>query len=336
MNLFKFELPPSPTVRYSAAILLTCGALLVAYLTDPYVHLNAYNLFHGSVFLCAWYCGQGPAMVASFLSIAAIDFYFIPPAFTFSYAWLDASVNLVVFLAISFVSSSLSAKLNAELAAENAQRREAETALLEINQREQRRLGQDLHDGLCQVLAGVRLMAQELTNALTEPSEKALSKRIESRLSDALGEADTISRGLYPVELESNGLMAALEELSRKTAQLHALDCRLISRRAVSIEPASAATHLYRIAQEAVANAIKSGKAKRIRIRLNTRRSGIRLSVFDDGVGIGNEPLRKGMGMKIMEYRARVIHATLQYQSRSRGCTRVVCALQQSPQEELR
>jgi signal transduction histidine kinase len=209
-----------------------------------------------------------------------------------------------------------------------AHRLAAEKAILEISHREQPRLGQDLHDGLSQILAGVKLMSEELKGKLSgrRLPEAKDAETIEARLSEALAQADTISRGLYPVELETEGLMAALEELAGKVSKVSGVVCRFKCPRPIHVSDTSVATHLYRIAQEATTNAIKNGKAKRITVRLMSGLGRIALSITDDGIGMGSQPTRKGMGIKIMEYRARMINASFAIRSRSSGWTRVLCS----------
>jgi signal transduction histidine kinase len=218
--------------------------------------------------------------------------------------------------------------LEKRLTHEIAQRNEAEKTILEVSNREQRRLGQDVHDGLSQILVGVKFITEELkedlkTHGLPQAKSAAL---IESRLSEALAQSDLISRGLTPVELESNGLMPALEELATKVSKIHPVRCRIKCFFPVDIHDSTITTHIYRIAQEAVMNAIKGGKAKNITIQLRRRQSMILLSVTDDGIGFHKKPLRQGMGLKIMEYRTRMINGSLHFQSRSRGGTRVTCS----------
>lgn len=208
-------------------------------------------------------------------------------------------------------------------------RKNAEREVLEIANREQRRLGRDLHDGLCQTLAGLKLISEDLKEKLAAkslPETKDL-EIVESRLGEALAQVDMVSRGLYPVELETNGLMAALEELADKISKVHTVDCQLKCQKSILINNGAVATHLYRIAQEAVINAIKGGRAKHITIRLFARGPHMVLSIADDGTGFSAKPSRNGMGLKIMDYRARMINASLQIRSNPMSGTLVSCSL---------
>jgi two-component system sensor kinase FixL len=204
----------------------------------------------------------------------------------------------------------------------------AEKEILQISSREQRRLGEDLHDGLCQTLAGLRLLSQELKSKLFAenlPWAKDV-ERIEARLGEALTQADIVARGLYPVELETSGLMAALQELTTKISTLYGVDCRFKCVQTVLIEDSAKAIHVYRIAQEAVINAIKRGKAKHVTVRLTQHPPKVTLSITDDGVGLHSQRPRQGMGLKMMNYRARMINGVFRMRSRSRGVARVICS----------
>jgi signal transduction histidine kinase len=157
---------------------------------------------------------------------------------------------------------------------------------------------------------------------------------IEAHLAEALTQADAVSRGLYPVELETHGLMAALDEMAHKVSTTFSVQCRLKYAKPIYVSDPSVATHVYRIAQEAVTNAIKSGQAKHITIRLAGRTPRMMLSITDDGIGLRGHSLRKGMGLKIMQYRTRMLNATLKLRSREHGWTRVGCLFPLSPLEE--
>jgi signal transduction histidine kinase len=218
-------------------------------------------------------------------------------------------------------------RANKALIGEIVQRTEAEKAIIEISSREQRRLSEDLHDGLCQVLAATKLLSEDVKEKLAvraapETDEMAL---IESRLGEALTQADNISRGLYPVDLETHGLTEALQELADKISKIYPVECRFTCWNPVSVYSSSVGTHLYRIAQEAVINAIKSGKAKRIMLRLQAQgRQGV-LSILDNGIGFRASEARKGMGIKMMNFRAHMILASLRFRSGAKGGTVVRC-----------
>jgi signal transduction histidine kinase len=342
---------------YSVAVILTFFALVLALVFHPIARHSSFNLFQGAVLLSALYGGLGPGIVSCILSIIAIDYFFITPLFAFGFDWFDDGLNLVIFGAVALMTSSLSARIrkakaeiqqahgelelriqertmelshaNARLTAEVDYRLEAEKALLDISNREQRRMGQDLHDGLCQNLAGLRLLADVLGERLTaqaSPDVKYIEK-IEARLSEALAQADGVSRGLYPVELETNGFVAALREMTKNYSEIYSVSCQLVVRQDIYIEDSAVATHLFRITQEAVMNAIKGGKSSNIIVRIFAWEKKFALVIADRGIGFNPSSQRKGMGLKIMEYRSRMVNAEFKLRARVGAGTLVSCSL---------
>jgi len=189
-----------------------------------------------------------------------------------------------------------------------------EREILEISEREQRRIGQDLHDGLCQHLAGIELMSQVLEQKLVRRSKEAAGRAgdIARNVRDAIGHTRLLARGLSPVTLESEGLMSALHELALNTEKIFRVACRFECDPPVLVSDFPNASHLFRLAQEAVSNAIKHGKAKRISIRLKEERGRMILSIIDNGLGFPPQiPKSKGMGLRIMQSRAGMIGGTL-------------------------
>jgi signal transduction histidine kinase len=202
--------------------------------------------------------------------------------------------------------------------------------ITEISDREQRRIGEDLHDGLCQHLVSTALAARTLAARLADKSlsETEDASEIAELLSESVSQARTIARGLYLVQLESGGLKAALEELAVGVRSRHRIACQFVDRVAAPITDESLMTSLFRIGQEAVNNALKHGKATQLRITLETDEQQIVLSVEDDGVGFQPEPGASfGMGLDIMKYRARMIGAALDIAARDAGGTTVSCAM---------
>lgn len=224
-----------------------------------------------------------------------------------------------------------SAKLRgfAKVTRDITSRKRLEKELLEISDREQRRIGQDLHDDLCQQLTGIEFMSQSLEQNLTlkSSSEAAAAADIARLVRETISRTRNLARGLCPVMLEANGLMPALQELADSTEKLFNASCQLRYDSCVLIEDNAAAIHLYRIAQEAVSNAIKHGRANDIIISVAKVSRRVTLCVEDNGVGF---PSRKsnctGMGLRIMEYRAGMIGGSLAVQRRAGGGTSVTCS----------
>ena len=206
---------------------------------------------------------------------------------------------------------------------ETAERERLEHEMLEISEREQRRIGRDLHDGLCQHLTGTALASHVLAEKLGARglSETEAAHRIVDLVEEAISLARGMAKGLHPVELQADGLMRALEEFTSTTAELFGVICRFECPMPVLIHSPATATHLYRIAQEAVGNAIKHGQARSITVALEETEEGIRLSISDDGKGLAKGAADgKGMGLRIMADRAKMIGGRFSVQAhRPRG-----------------
>lgn len=205
-----------------------------------------------------------------------------------------------------------------------------ERQILEISDREQARIGQDIHDGLCQQLVSAAFDANALRQRLAAAAhaEAERSLKICALLDAAITESRQVSRGLYPVRLEAEGLASALEELANANRDRFRMDCRFESHAPQVFGDRVLATHLYRIAQEAVNNAVKHSQAGTIWIRLRAPGDQITLIVEDDGQGIADaERNQQGMGLHIMAYRARGIGGTLRIAPRPRGGTVVSCCV---------
>lgn len=209
-------------------------------------------------------------------------------------------------------------------------RKHLESEILEISEREQRRIGQDLHDGLSQRLRGIAYLSHVLAEELVQKSLPAArdARRITQLLGKAILEAHGLARGLFPISLEADDLRSALGELAANIHDIYKISCRLICTKPVLIEDSSAAMNLFRIAQEAIQNAIKHGKATRIVIRLSKKNETVELAVKNNGKGLPQHfEKRQGMGLKIMDHRASMIGAELQVQRVATGGTLLTCSL---------
>ena len=210
------------------------------------------------------------------------------------------------------------------------ERRQLEHEILRISDQERRRIGQDLHDDLGQMLTGIGLISRSLTNRLEQEGSRYVEdmQEVTELIIEADRNARTIARGLVPVELDVNGLEHALKTLVTDVEKLFGSRCTFHQSGIVPVLETSIMTNLYRIAQESVSNAIKHGKADHVRVELQTESSRLTLSVIDDGVGLPKDlPRDQGMGIPIMKYRARVIGATLEIIDNERVGTTVTCSL---------
>ena len=220
-----------------------------------------------------------------------------------------------------------------------ADRKYLESEILEISEREQRRIGQDLHDGLSQRLRGIAYLSHVLAEDLPQEPQKLMSsvrdaRRITQLLNQAILETHGLAQGLIPISLESDGLMSALRILASDIRNIYNISCRFICPNPVLIGDKSSAMNLYRIVQEAVQNAIKHGRATRIVIRLTIKKGAFELAVKDNGSGLPEHiETGRGMGLKIMDHRANMIGAKLQVLRVATGGTLLTCSLPSKEQK---
>lgn len=211
-----------------------------------------------------------------------------------------------------------------ELQHEISERRRLEEEILEIGERAQARIGQDLHDDLGQQLVGMTILMQLLSNQLTAESHPraADAARLESFLAETIHTTRNLAKSLYPVELERGGLMLSLHDLANRTEQLAGITCRVHEDGNFHFEK-PAEIHLYRIVQESISNAVKHGKARNITIDCTARNGISTLTVTDDGSGFipPEDGKWQGIGLHLFQYRARLIQAHLTVsQGKSGGC----------------
>jgi PAS domain S-box-containing protein len=209
--------------------------------------------------------------------------------------------------------------------------RRLEREIQTVSEREQRRIGQDLHDGLGQYLTGIACMVKVLGAKLAEKElpEAADAQRITSMVNETIQQTRDLARGLCPVELETNGLQAALQELAARVTKLFSVSCEFKAPTVVQMYDNAAAVHLYRIAQEAINNAIKHGQATRIQIGLTSANGQIILTVKDNGAGLPSGGQKShGMGLRVMNYRAAMIGANVHIENSPEGGALVRCAVQ--------
>ena len=217
---------------------------------------------------------------------------------------------------------------------EMQERTRLEKELLEIGERGQRQISHDLHDGLGQHLTATALASEVLAGQLENQSlpESVAAKHLVKMVEEAINLTRTFARGLQPVEMEAEGLTDGFQELARNVSERFKVACEFECRETVSLHDAARSTHLYRIAQEAITNAIKHGKAKFINVSLEQTPEAITLSITDDGSGLPeNARAGEGMGLRIMAYRAGMIGAAFNIERLPESGTRVTCKLPLNP-----
>jgi PAS domain S-box-containing protein len=208
------------------------------------------------------------------------------------------------------------------------ERKRLQQQLLEISEREQRRIGQDLHDGVGQQLAAMRFQSSTLLQKLAQRKKVSIAEveRLDTMLEETLRQVRDLSRGLHPVSVDSHGLMHGLRELARQSLALFGVPCVFDCADTVLVLDQRAAVNLYRIAQEAVRNAAVHGAPKQIRIQLAEAGGLLLLTIQDDGCGLPPDlKAASGLGLEIMRYRASSIGATCEILSQPGAGVTVQC-----------
>ena len=209
-------------------------------------------------------------------------------------------------------------------------RRRLEKELLEAGERERQSIGQDLHDDLCQQLTGIACLARVLRQRLSARSaeEAGDAAKILDLVQQATACCRNLSRGLQPVTLEADGLVSSLQDLCSSVEEVFKVPCRFRGDAAYLAWPdAAVPTHLYRIAQEAITNAVKHAQAKNISVDLICAGDRLILAVEDDGVGIPEVLSGEGIGLRTMDHRARMVGGTLSIERGIDGGTTVTCSM---------
>jgi signal transduction histidine kinase len=221
--------------------------------------------------------------------------------------------------------------VNARLRTAIAERRRLEYELLEITEKERRRIGLDLHDDLGQRLSGLALItkALELKLAKRRVPEAADAARIHDLVQQTMTHTRDLAHDLATLDLKGDDLPAALDGLARHAADLFKISCHFKGERSLPAVESNTASQLYKIAQEAVTNAFKHAKAHRVGISLTNGSDVLVLTVHNDGLPFptlkGSQP---GMGLRIMHYRANLIGASLEIKGANPHGTRVICSVQ--------
>lgn len=262
-----------------------------------------------------------------------------PPAVPLAIVWFQTT-GLGAFLATlivlldrfhRFLLRTLAAQYEAkaDLRLEAIERHRLEREIAAIGDEERRRLGRDLHDGVCQGLTAALLRWQTLQRSLREggPVSAAESGRLTALLTEAIDEAHNIALGLCPVEPEPDALAPALRALIRRTQETADVQCEFLATGDVRVPDSEMAQHLYRIAQEALSNAVRHAHAKRIAMELRGSTGELALQVEDDGMGLLAGRRSGGMGLRTMGYRAQILGGRLMITRAPGGGTRVACCV---------
>jgi signal transduction histidine kinase len=285
------------------------------------------------------YVGLGSAFVMALIS--AVVWLFVNIAAGEHYSDLltpiwNTSIRLSVFLLVVILFSTrdhlkkLVDQRTESLRQEIRERSRLEKELLEIAESEQRSIGQDLHDSLGQHLTATALAGKVLAKKLANKStvEPAMADHVVALVEEAIELTRNLARTLHPIGLGADGLVDALQDLAANLSKAFNVSCRLQHSGTVVLNDPKASINLYRIAQEAASNAIRHGRARNVVISLDATSKSIMLAVTDDGAGLpADARTKKGMGLRIMDYRAGMIGATFEVQNLPAGGARAVCVL---------
>jgi signal transduction histidine kinase len=338
------EQRPRPLlVAASFGLLLVVG--LVDYLTGFNISFSVFYLL--AIGFAVWFVNRGFGFFISVLSIVS----WLIGDFAAGARFPDIFVpvwNALILLAFYFIVVWLLDRLRsfnrelesrvrqrtAALTREITERERLEKEILEISEREQQRIGHDLHDSLCQHLAATAMAGQVLGEKLAAKSlpETADARKIVSLVEDGITLTRDLAHGISPVEMESEGLVAALQALAANISKMFKVSCTFECDSPPSIDDKATITHLYRIAQEAINNAIRHGKPRQIVIGLSHRKEGVELTIEDDGAGLPDDwQKHRGLGTRIMAHRAAMMGGTFSIEPNPTGGTFAKCLVPARP-----
>jgi signal transduction histidine kinase len=298
-----------------------------------------------AIAIATWFSGAGFGLLISVLSAAVTTFNNLDTGqvYTNRFApYWNAAIVLSFYLifvwllrSLRMIQDTLEKRVRertAILSSELAERKRLEKEVLVISEREQRRIGLDIHDSLCQHLTGTALAEQFLAEKLSARGAPEVedADRVTGLIEEAISMARGLATGLSPIDTEGEGLLTAMTDLAAHFSEQFKVACVFSYDEPVLIHDPAVATHLYRIAQEAVHNAVRHGKARNITIGLGSAEGLVTLTVQDDGCGlVVSAPPAQGMGLRNMKYRASMIGGNLTLEPGARGAI-VTCSLRET------
>ncbi|MCE9520360.1 MAG: hypothetical protein K8R87_12510, partial [Verrucomicrobia bacterium] len=294
--------------------------------------ISVYVFYAVPILLVVW---QGKKRLAVFLALMcgvvwwAANISEHPYRSEWSYHWASLG-RMVYFVLVALGGNAVRAKQESDRALIETLKnvRQLEHEIVEAGEQERRRIGRDLHDGLCQQLAAIGFAAKSLADDLQARAlpEAGEAEKIEELLRDSVVQARDLARGIFPLLTGATGLAVALDELAVMTRHLTHMKVSFREEGEIRLGDSGAAMHLYRIAQEALNNSLRHSHGTEVIISLRLQGETVRLTVADDGSGPPeNLEMAEGMGLKTMAYRARALGATLEIQRRSPRGTLVSC-----------
>src|SRR2546423_4386630 len=332
--MLRFLIRPSATLAFIEALALLFAITWLDLATGHQISLALF--YTAPIVFAVWLCDNKSVFVIA--GLAGVLWSWADLVLGHSYssetvqAW-EIAIRFVFFFLIGLAGIAMRERQRASSSRitllEHAQKLEKQ--IIEVSEYEQQRIGRDLHDGLCQFLAAIGCAVSSLKRDLKERDLDALATKaseIEKLLSESVEQARDLSHGLVPVPLDDTGLPAALHELAASTSRLLPVECTFESAGQTGVGQNGKASHLYRIAQEAIHNATKHGKAQKIDIRLSANASATSLSIADDGIGFSkNGNAANGVGISIMRYRANIMDGEFTIEGGADGGTIVSCTV---------
>jgi signal transduction histidine kinase len=326
----------------ATAIIIVAAVGVVDYLTGPQITMSVFYL--AAVALASWFAGKLSGIAISVLSVASSTGTDLSSGGVYSSplvpVW-NALILLAFYLVVVWLLESLRTsqkeleervrQRTAALTEQMAERARLEKEILGISEQEQRRIGRDLHDSLCQHLTATAMAGQVLAEELGETSvtAAAAAAQVVKLVEDAIDLTRGLAQGLDPIRLEVEGLMESLRELAGVVSERFRINCVFECEHPFQVRDATTMTHLYRITQEAISNAIKHGKARHVTVALFRRGTDTTLVIRDDGTGLSETPSdTSGMGLRIMAHRATIIGGTFAIRRNPNGGTIVTCSFQ--------
>lgn len=336
MNIPEALLKQPKSLVWAGAIFIVSVVGFIDYIT-PY-QLSMFVFYAFPIFFIGWYGGRQPAV--AFATVSAIVSWFAnlhshPFANLHGYAW-SVTNRMCAFLFVAFCGASMKSYREAAKAQMDAleRTRQLEQEIVRASEREQMRIGQDLHDGVCQNLAAIDCATECLRSDLEANgiSHAATARVIQKLLKETIVDARNLARGIFPVHMDAEGLSAALNDLVSTTIQLRQAPITFEASDNIQIKDPATAMHLYRIVQEALSNAMRHADASNVAVCLVRNGCSLTITVFDDGCGFSSsEPSSEGMGLRTMRYRANLIGAKLTLDTRPSGGTLVSCTIPVPP-----
>lgn len=320
------SLPKSLILLVAAVVVAGIGSLDASTRWE----ISFFVFYTAPIFLVAWTCPK--KIVFAFTLLVAVTSWSVnvdkAPSLSI-HAWRSLN-RLLSFAFVATAGIALRTQqehFRARLVALEHSR-ELEHEIIRVSEREQRRIGQDLHDGICQNLAALDCAAGMLKTKLTARAidEATTAEEIQHLLRKTLLETRSLARGIFPVQLEQDGLAVALEELAATASRMQGIPVSVELDGDIAIKDPEVSMHLYRIAQEALSNALRHAHPSTVTIGLRQNARHLTLAICDDGTGF-NGAESKGMGLRTIRYRTKSIGGDLTIAPSSPKGTLVQCSI---------